>query len=66
MIKVKSKTKTPEKGVGFFKGKKTYVTAGVTVITAIAAYLVGDVGLADTIQLVVTSILAATIRHGIE
>jgi len=47
------------------KNKKTYIVAGVTVISAIAAYLVGDATLADTIQLVVTSVLAATIRKGI-
>lgn len=47
------------------KGYKTYVTAAVTVIGAVAAYLVGDVGLADTIQLVVTAVLGATIRNAI-
>lgn len=48
-----------------FKGYKTYIMAGVTVIGAVAAYLVGDVALGDTIQLVVTSILAVTLRKGI-
>ncbi|MGR3219256.1 MAG: hypothetical protein ACUZ8H_05480 [Candidatus Anammoxibacter sp.] len=47
------------------KGKKTYIMAGVTVITAIAAYLIGDVELGATIQLVVTAILAVTLRKGI-
>lgn len=47
------------------KGYKTYVTAGVAVIAAVAAYLVGDVGLADTIQIVVTAVLGATIRSGV-
>lgn len=48
------------------KGYKTYIMAGVTVIGAVAAYLVGDVGLADTAQLVVTAIVGATIRSGIK
>tara|TARA_R110000850_G_C9746436_1_gene444949 strand:+ start:131 stop:289 length:159 start_codon:yes stop_codon:yes gene_type:complete len=48
-----------------FKDKKTYITAFVASVTAIGAYLTGDMALADTIQLVVGSILAATLRHGI-
>lgn len=47
------------------KGYKTYVTAGVTVITAVAAYLVGDASLTDTAQLVVTALMGAFIRHGV-
>ena len=47
------------------KGYKTYIVAGVTVIGAIAAYLVGDATLQATIQLVVTAVLGATIRHGV-
>lgn len=47
------------------KGYKTYITAGLTVIGAIAAYLVGDAQLADTAQLVITAVLAATVRNGI-
>ena len=48
-----------------FKGQKTYVTAAVAVVTAIAAYLTGDATLIQTAQLVVTAIIGATIRHGI-
>ena len=48
-----------------FKGKKTYITAALAVITAIAAYLTGDATLAEAIQLGVTAILGATIRSGI-
>lgn len=47
------------------KGYKTYITAGIAVIGAIGAYLVGDVGLADTAQIVVTALLGAFIRHGV-
>lgn len=47
------------------KGYKTYITAAVTVIGAVAAYLVGDATLSATIQLVVTAVLGATIRNAI-
>lgn len=47
------------------KGYKTYITAGLTILGAIAAYLVGDVPLVDSIQLVITAVLGVTIRSGI-
>jgi precorrin-4 methylase len=47
-------------------GYKTYIVAGVTVIGAVAAYLVGDATLQDTIQLVITAVLGATLRNGIK
>lgn len=47
------------------KGYKTYITAGVTIIGAVAAYLVGDADANTTAQLVVTALLAAFIRHGV-
>jgi hypothetical protein len=53
------------KGKTMLKGYKTYITAGIAVIGAIGAYLVGDVGLADTAQIVVTALLGAFIRHGV-
>ena len=48
-----------------FKGYKTYITAAVAVITAVAGYLVGDISVAEAAQLVLTAVLGATIRHGI-
>ena len=48
------------------KGKKTYITAAVTVIGAVAGYLIGDVSIADTIQLVVTALMGAFVRDGIK
>jgi len=48
-----------------FSGYKTYITAGLAVIGAIAAYLVGDATLADTAQLVVTALLAVFVRSGV-
>lgn len=48
------------------KGYKTYITAAVAAIGAIAAYLVEDMSLADAAQIVVTSILGAFIRQGVK
>jgi len=48
------------------KGYKTYVTAGVAVIGAVAAYLVGDADLMQTANLVFTALLAAFVRNGIK
>ena len=47
-------------------GYKTYITAGVATISAVAAYLVGDADLMQTVQLVVTALLAAFVRNGIK
>lgn len=49
-----------------FKGYKTYITAGVAVVTAVAAYLVGDATLVDAGTLVFNALLAAAVRHGIK
>jgi hypothetical protein len=48
-----------------FKGYKTYIVASLSVIGAVAAYLVGDATIAQTVQLVVTAVLGATIRNAI-
>lgn len=48
-----------------FAGKKTYILAVVTVISAVASFLVGDATLGDTIQLCVTALTGAFLRHGI-
>lgn len=47
------------------KGYKTYIVAAVGVITAAAGYLVGDMDLAQAVQLAFSSILAATVRSGV-
>lgn len=62
---------SPKKG--FLSGYKTYIVSALTVVSAIAAYLVGEpvpgseevLTLPALAQLVVTAILAATIRNGI-
>lgn len=47
-------------------GYKTYITAGVAVISAVAAYLVGEADLMQTGQLVFTALIGAFVRHGIK
>ena len=47
-------------------GYKTYILAGLTVIGAIAHFLIGDATVPDTINLIVTALMGAFIRHGIE
>jgi hypothetical protein len=49
-----------------FAGYKTYITAGVAVISAVATYLVGEADLAQTANLVFTALLAAFVRNGIK
>ena len=46
-------------------GYKTYIVAGVAVLSTVASYLVGDIGLTDAIQIIVPAIIGATVRHGI-
>lgn len=50
---------------GKLKGYKTYIVAATGVISAVAAYVVGDASLIDTVTLVITSLSAATLRNGI-
>ena len=47
-------------------GYKTYVTAAVAIVGAVAAYLVGDADLMQTGNLVFTALLAAFVRNGIK
>ncbi len=51
--------------MALLKGKKTYVSAGIAVITAVAAYLTGDISIAEAGQLVLTAVLGVTIRHAV-
>lgn len=46
-------------------GKKTYVTAVLAIIGAVAGVLTGDMSLADGVQLAVTAALGAFIRSGV-
>ena len=47
------------------KGKKTFITGIVAIVTAVGALLAGDANIADTAQLVLTAVLGMTIRAGI-
>lgn len=49
-----------------FAGYKTYITAGVAVVSAVAAYLVGDATLMQSAQLVFTALLGAFVRNSIK
>lgn len=52
-------------GQGILAGKKTYVVAGLGILTAIASYLTGELALAETIQGIFVAIGAMTLRAGI-
>jgi len=47
------------------KGYKTYVVAGLAVLTAAVQYLTGDITASAALQLGITAILGATLRSGI-
>jgi len=46
------------------KGYKTYITAALAIITAVAAYLTGEANVAQTGQLVFSALFATFIRNG--
>lgn len=50
---------------GILQGKKTYVTAAIGALTAIGAYLTGEMELADAAKMVWVSVIAIFIRNGI-
>lgn len=50
----------------YLQGYKTYLTALATITGAIASYAAGAVELGEVVNLVVTAILAVTVRHGVE
>jgi hypothetical protein len=47
-----------------FAGYKTYITAAVTIIGAVAAYLTGEISVIDMAQLIVPALLGTFIRNG--
>lgn len=47
------------------KGYRTYILGTVTIIGGIAGYLVGDVSLTETVNLVVGAAMGMFIRSGI-
>lgn len=51
--------------MGLLKGYKTYIVAGITIVSAVGACLAGDTSITDALQLIIPAILSMTIRHGI-
>jgi hypothetical protein len=49
---------------GILRGKKTYVVAALSVITAGASYATGDATAIQAAQLVATALLGAALRSG--
>ena len=47
------------------KGYRTYILGAVAIIGGVAAYLVGDVGLTETVNLVIGAAMAMFIRSGV-
>lgn len=47
-------------------GYKTYITAGVAVITAVASYLTGDATPMEATQLAFTALIGAFVRNGLK
>lgn len=47
------------------KGYRTYILGAVTIVGAVAAYLVGDTPLTEAINLVVTAGMGMFIRSGV-
>ena len=48
------------------KGYKTYITAGLAIITAAATYLTGDATLGEALQIGFGAVLAAFVRNGVK
>lgn len=48
----------------YFNGKKTYIVGVMGIISAIASYLAGDATLIQAGQIVLTSIIGITLKHG--
>ena len=58
--------KIADRKKGVLAGKKTYLTGAVTIISAVVAFLIGEVGFSEAFQLIVTAVLGMTIRSGIK
>lgn len=51
---------------GFAKGYRTYIMAGVAVVSALAAFATGDANLMSTIEVVATALGLGALRSGVE
>jgi hypothetical protein len=47
------------------KGKKTYITAAVAIVTAAGAYSTGDMAAVEALTVSFNALLAAFIRNGV-
>jgi len=47
-------------------GYKTYIAAGLAVLTAVASYLTGDATLMEALQLGFAALMGAFIRSGVK
>lgn len=50
--------------MAILEGKKTYVAAVITIVTAVGAYLTGEAQLADVIAVIVPAVLVFLMRKG--
>ena len=46
-------------------GKKTYILGGVTILGAVASFLVGDISLIEALNLAIPAAIGMTVRNGI-
>lgn len=51
---------------GVLKSKKTYVTAVIGILTAIGAYLTGDLAGQDALKTIWVAVLAVFLRNGMK
>jgi len=49
-----------------FKGKKSYLTAGAAILTAVGLYLGGEADLTVTIQSCFTALMVIFLRKGVK
>ena len=52
--------------IGLLKGKKTYVTAVIAILTVVGGMLTGEVTMAAGLQAVLTAVLGVTLRNGMK
>ncbi len=52
-------------GFGQLSGYKTYIAAALAFVAAVLGFFTGDATFAEAVQLAVTAVLGATIRHGV-
>ncbi len=50
----------------FLQGYKTYLTAIASITGALASLATGALELGDAVQVIITAVLAVTLRHGVK